>query len=252
MSAGFLGVIIATLVQYRAFSLRFWTSLLRLPTIFSAGEVAAWRVKWLVVPAAILALWSGRLLIRSIKNSSDRFGGLRLARTGFFVSAAVTVLIATLIGITIPERLRQRQMGIDAEFYAEGYTIQLALLDYRDLHGTLPSALADLKELPDPNGAIGAALSHLDLNAYKASAVLASATKTKPRSIRVGAFRNSPSSPGDAVLGNGISFTNYDLHLPGEDKILGTDDDLIMHDGLIMKVSELPPASSAPARPSRP
>lgn len=227
-------------------SLRFWS-------IVSAGEVAAWRLKWLVIPAAVLALWSGRLLIRSIKKSSDRFGGLRLARAGFVVSAVVTVLIATLIGITIPERLRQRQMGIDAEFYAQGYTIQLALLDYRDLHGTFPSALMDLKELPDPNGTIAAALSHLDPNGYKASAVLASASKTKPRSIRVGAFRNSPTSPGsDALLGNGISFTNYDLRLPGEDKILGTDDDLIMRDGVIMKVSELPPASSNPAHPNHP
>jgi len=176
---------------------------------------------------------------------------LRLARSGFVVSAAVTMLIATLIGITIPERLRQRQMGIDAEFYAQGYTIQLALLDYRDLHGTLPSALMDLKELPDPDGAIAAALSHLDPNGYKATALLASATKAKPRSIRVD--RNSPATLGaDALLGNGISFTNYDLRLPGEDKILGTDDDLIMRDGMIMKVSELPPASSAPTRPNRP
>lgn len=246
MSAAFLLATVFALTQGGRISLRFWS-------IVSAGEVAAWRLKWLVVPAAILALWSGRRLIRSIKNSSSRFGGLRLARAGFVVSAAVTVLIATLIGVTIPERLRQRQMAIDAEFYAQGYTIQRALLEYRDLHGTLPSALVDLRELPDPDGAIAAALNRLDLNAYKATAVLASAAKTKPRSIRVGAFRNSPASPGaDALLGSGLSFTNYELPLPGEDKILGTDDDLIMRDGLIMKVSDRPPASSARSRPPRP
>lgn len=247
MCAAFLLATVFALTQGGQVSLRFWS-------IISAGEVAAWRLKWLVVPAAIVALWGASLLSRSIKNSASRFGGLRLARAGFVASAAVTLLVVTLIGITIPERLRQRQMAIDSEFYAQAYTIQLALLDYRDLHGTLPSALADLKELPDPNGAIAAALSHLDPSAYKPSAVLASATKPKPRSIRVGAFPNSPTGPGaDAMPGAGISFTNYDVRLPGEDKVLGTDDDLIMHDGMIMKVSELPPASSsAPARPTRP
>jgi hypothetical protein len=246
MSAAFLLATVFALAQGGKISLRFWS-------IVTAGEVAAWRLKWLVVPAAIIALWGASFLMRSIKNSASRFGGLRLARAGFVVSAAVTVLIATLIGITIPERLRQRQMAIEAGFRAQAYTIQLALLDYRDLHGTFPSALIDLKELPDPNGAIAAALNRLDPNAYKASAVLASASKTKPRSIRVGAFRNSSASPGaDAVLSNGISFTNYDLRLPGEDKILGTDDDLIMRDGLIQKVSELPSAPSATTRPLRP
>jgi hypothetical protein len=222
-------------------SLRFWS-------IVSAGEVAAWRLKWLALPVAIFALWGGSRLVRSIKNSSSRFGGLRLARAGFVVSAAVTVLIATLIGITIPERLRQRQLSIDAEFYAQGYTIQRALLEYRDVHGTLPSALTDLRELPDPDGAIAAALNHADPTGYKATALLASATKTKPRSIRVD--RNSPTTPSpDALLGNGLSFTNYDLRLPGQDKILGTDDDLIMRDGIIMKVSELPPSASSLNRP---
>lgn len=243
MSAAFLLATVFALARGGPISLRFWS-------IVSAGEVAAWRLKWLALPAAIVALWSGRLLIRSIKNSSNRFGGLRLARAGFVVSAAVTVLIATLIGITVPARLERRQWSIDAGYYAQAYTIKLALLEYRDLHGTLPSALMDLQELPDPDGSIAAALSRLDPIGYKATALLASATKTKPRSIRVEAFRNSSASPGaDALLGNGLSFTNYDLRLPGEDKILGTDDDLIMRDGVISKVSELPSASTRPPQP---
>ncbi len=251
MFAAFVGSAVVALVQYKA---SFWSILLSSEKIVSAGEVAAWRLKWMVVPAAIVALWSGRLLIRSIENSSTRFGGLRLARAGFVVSAAVTVLIATLIGITIPVRLERRQWGIDAGYYAQAYTIQRALLEYRDLHGTLPSTLLDLKELPDPDGAIAAALSHLDPNAYKPTALLASATtKAKPRSIRVGAFRNSPASPAaDALLGNGLSFTNYELRLPTEHKLFSTDDDFIMRDGLITKASDPPPASSASSRPTRP
>ena len=36
----------------------------------------------------------------------------------------------------------------------------------------------------------------------------------------------------------GISFTNYELRLPGEDKILNNDDDLMVCDGLVMTLTE--------------
>jgi len=251
MFAAFVGSVIVALVQYK---LRFWTILFRLPAIVSAGEVAAWRLKWLVVPAAIVALWSGRRLIRSIKNSSARFGGLRLARAGFVVSVAVTVLIAILIGITIPERLRQRQDAIEAALHARGYALHLALLKYRELHGTLPTTddlTRELRTLPDPDGSIADALRYVDANGYQATSVLASASKGKGLALRGGALRNAPVTSTNADP-PGVSFTIYELRLPSEHKLLGTDDDFIMRDGLIMKASDPPPPSSAPTHPTRP
>ena len=41
----------------------------------------------------------------------------------------------------------------------------------------------------------------------------------------------------EALLGE-LSMTNYELRLPGEDKIFGNDDDLIVRDGVIMTVAE--------------
>jgi hypothetical protein len=252
MFAAFVGSVVVALVQYK---LRFWTILFRLPTIVSAGEVAAWRLKWLVVPAAIVALWSGRLLIRSIKNSSTRFGGLRLARAGFVVSVAVTVLIATLIGITIPERLRRREDAIEAAIYARGYALHLALLRYRELHGTLPTPddfSRELRTLPDPDGSIADALRYVDASGYQATSVLASAGKRKPLALRGGAaLRNAPADSANAET-PGVSFTIYELRLPSEHRLLSADDDFVMRDGLIMKASDPRPASSVSTRPSRP
>ena len=251
MFAAFVGSVTVALVQYKV---RFLTALFRLPTIVSAGEVAAWRWKWLVVPAAIVALWSGRLLIRSIKNSATRFGGLRLARAGFVVSVAVTVLIMTLIGITIPERLRQRQDAIEAGIHARGYALHLALLEYRELHGTLPTPddfSRALRTLPDPDGSIAEALRYVDVSGYQATSVLASAGKRKPLALRGGALRNAPADSANSEA-PGVSFTIYELRLPSEHRLLGTDDDFIMRDGLITKASDPQPASSASARPTRP
>jgi hypothetical protein len=248
MFAAFVGSVIVALIQYK---LRFWTIFFRSGTIISAAEVAAWRLKWLVVPAAIVALWSGRLLIRSIKNSATRFGGLRLARAGFVVSAAVTLLIATLIGITIPERLRQRQYAIEAAIYARGYTLHLALLEYRELHGTLPTTddlTKELRTLPDPDGSIAEALRYVEASGYQATSVLASASKGKGLALRGGALRNAPKTTNADPPG--VSFTSYEWRLPSEHRLLSADDDFVMRDGLIVKASD--PGSSASTRPTRP
>jgi hypothetical protein len=44
----------------------------------------------------------------------------------------------------------------------------------------------------------------------------------------------------EETLSGGISFTNYGLRLSGADKILNTEDDLIIIDGVAYKFSETP------------
>jgi len=240
MSVGFLFSTTAALVENNGLSLRFWT--LRFWTVVAAGETAAWRLKWMALPVAIAVLWSGARIIRSIKTDPNKFIGLRAARIGFTNAAVVTTLFATLIGITVPARLRQRRYGIEAKLYARGRTLSRALLEYRELHGTVPpqeELVKELRTLPDPDGSIAEALRDLDPSGYQPGAVLASATKAKPTALRGGAIRNaSVNTTAGSAGDHGIAFTNYDWRLPGEDKILNTDDDLIIRDGLVMTVAD--------------
>ena len=62
--------------------LDFWTWM-------AAAETAAWRLKWVMIPATILVLYCGRKLYRSIQESPARFCGLRYARRGYLASAAI-------------------------------------------------------------------------------------------------------------------------------------------------------------------
>lgn len=251
--AGFLSLVIVTLVQFKGPRLRLSSliSLLDLPTIISAGEVAAWRLKWVALPIAIAVLWSSARLVRSIRNNPDLFIGLRAARAGLAGCIIATLMVAALIGVTIPERLRRHQWGVEAGYYAQAYTIQRALLEYRALHGTLPTTddlVKGLSSLPDPDGSIAEALRNLDPNGYQANSVVAAAsTKSKPL-MRTTALRNATTSTN--VDPPGVSFTNYDLRLPGPDRVLNTDDDFIVVDGLVLQASELSPStankSSAP------
>jgi hypothetical protein len=208
----------------------------------AAGETAAWRLKWVMIPLTVLVFFGARKLYRSMLAEPSRFCGQRYARRGYVASAAVPLLVLILIGVTVPERLRQRQLGIEAGFNAQGYRIDRALREYREAFGTLPSELKDLgKNLPDADGSLAAALKNLDALGYTVNSEVASVPTKKPRPLRGAVILNASVAPAaDETLTGGFSFTNYELRLPGADKLLNTEDDLIVRDGVTYKTSELP------------
>jgi len=214
----------------------------------AAGETAAWRLKWIAIPVTLVVLWGGVKIYRSMLKSPSRFCGLGYARTGLMASALVPVLIVVLIGVTVPERLRQRRDGLEAASYALGYRVARAQLEYNARFGTLPAELNDLRRLPDPDGSIAAALSVVDASAYKPSADLAALPKQKAQTLRGALIRNaSLDPPTDDSPGEGLSFTTYELRLRGPDKLMRTEDDLIVFDGVIKKASEI--VTGPPRRP---
>jgi hypothetical protein len=162
----------------------------------------------------------------------------------------VPVLIALLIGVTVPERLRQRQRGIEAGFHAQGYAIDRALLEYRLQFGTLPTDLKDLSRLADKDGSIASALASVDITGYKVTADVAALPTKKPQQLRGAVIMNaSINNATDDSPQEGLSFTNYELPMAGEDKIMGTEDDFLVRDGVITKGLPVVRRSSSSARP---
>lgn len=214
--------------------------------MISAAETAAWRLKWFALPLSVVALWGGLLIYRSIRHEKSRFGGHDFARSGLGASALVLLMIVTFIGLTVPERLRQRQRGMEAAIEAQGYTLQRAFLEYRARYKTYPTSIKDLQEgLADPDGSIAVALSNIDPNSYKPSANLADASTAKPRPMAGAALRRvSTNNTTDDAVNEKISFTNYEVRLPGADKIPNTDDDWLMRDGLFVRPTRSAPVSS--------
>lgn len=216
---------------------RFWS-------IMGAAETAAWRLKWIAIPASLIALWLGHIICKSIRRNPKRFAGIRMAHGGLLSSALVVVMMLTFIGITIPARLRQRDEAGYAASYARAYAINLGFLEYRERFGTLPATPDDLNEalaskaIPDPDGSIAEAVKDMYGSSYSPSGDLAALPKKKTRTLRGTALRNASLRSTDDGPTGGISFTRYELRLPGPDKKLGTDDDLIMRDGLIIKAVE--------------
>lgn len=208
-------------------------------TWIAAAETAAWRLKWVMIPLTLFVLFASRKLYRSIQQSPGQFCGLRYARRGYVASAVIPLLVLILIGITVPERLRHQQWGIEAGVNAQWRRYDRALDEYRETYGTLPGDSQALRRLPDPDGSIAAALNSLDTSGYlPSSADLAAVPTKKPQPLRGLVIRNASISTADDAPGERLSFTNYELPLPGPDKIMGNEDDLIVRDGVTYKASE--------------
>jgi hypothetical protein len=206
----------------------------------AAGETAAWRLKWLSIPVLIATFWLGRRLYRSILLQPERFCGVKYARNGLVASAVVVMLIALLISVTVPARLEHRKLAQEAAFRAHGYVIDRAFTEYRIKYKTYPAYVSDLERLPDPDGSLAAALATVDASAYRPSADVAAVATEKSRRLRGAVIRNaSLSTATDDTPAGGLSFTNYVLRLPGEDKITGTDDDWVARDGMVMRLADV-------------
>jgi type II secretory pathway pseudopilin PulG len=207
----------------------------------AAGETAAWRLKWVAIPILFAILWIGRKLYRSILHQPQRFCGVKYARRGLLASSVVTLLIALLIGITVPARMEQRRLSKEASIRAQGYAIELALAQYKLKYKTYPADLRSLLDrTPDPDGTLAAALLNIDPNTYSPRVDVAANSTEKTRMRRGTVIRKASFSPDvDDTPSGGLAFTNYALVLPGEDKLYRTEDDWIIQDGMIMKQSEI-------------
>jgi hypothetical protein len=219
--AAALGATAGSLLQFDEFALD-------AKTLLRAAETAAWRLKWTALPAGVLLIALCEWLYARMWREPARFVGHAYARAGLAAVATVTLALFVLIGVTVPERLRMRELGRRAAENAVLYETDLALARYRKRFGTYPAALTDLRRLEDPDGSVARLLAVIAPGEYKPETDLASLSAGRAVKAR-GRRRVGTTDATDA----GIALTNYGLTLPGRDRVLGTDDDLYIRDGRI-------------------
>jgi hypothetical protein len=207
-----------------------------------AAETAAWRLKWVSLPVMFVVLWFGGKIYRSIRNQPKRFCGLTYARNGLVASATVAILIAFLIGVTVPARLQQRKLAQEAAIRAPWYTFEAAVTEYRLRYHTYPADFKELRDrIPDPYGTLAEALSQLDPGGYHPSyGDVAAVGAERSRTLRGAVVRPASLSPApEDIQPGGLTFTKFELRIAGEDKILGNEDDWIGRDGMLMRWSDV-------------
>jgi hypothetical protein len=220
--------------------------------LLRAAETAAWRLKWTALPAGLLLSFLCSKLYARMRREPSRFVGHTHARAGLAVTFAVALALSTFIGITVPERLRVRELARRAADNALLYETDIALGRYRRQFGTYPAAISDLRRLEDTDGSVARLLNTIAPGEYKPETDIASLTtgRAKARSKRRGTVIRARASNSDDLPGDSIVLTNYEVTLPGRDRLLGTDDDLYIRDGLILdapRTSTKRPASPQPS-----
>jgi len=246
----FAFLIVTMMRWYERASFNFWS-------LIAAAETAAWQLKFAWLPATVLAMIGGTIILKSVRGDRARFGGVSLARAGVAMSVAACLLGVTFIAVTIPARLRQREVARQAREEAILYAAASALLQYSAQYGTLPGDVHELKKLPDPDGRIAAVIANFaDAESYQPSSPLQATARAPKKSrrpstrpaLRNVAFNSNTAAPST----DGVVFTNYALVWAGADAILGTDDDRALRDGALVSPKPLvvPISSPSPARPT--
>ncbi|MBA2341679.1 MAG: hypothetical protein H0V88_14925 [Pyrinomonadaceae bacterium] len=224
-------------------------------------ENAAWRLKYTVLPLSVIGLWASWSVTKRMRRAPARFTGHGIAHACLALTGAIMVTNAVGIGISIPERLRVAQIAHEAANNALLYASHRAILDYQACYGTYPATLDDLRKLPDADGSIAAALDHLASSEYRPTApptAQLTNSNSSGRSLRGSTAKLRYAKRrvnADDGVGAGVSFNNYELKWPGEDKIFGTADDRVMRDGVFVESSQYPnprPTATASASPRTP
>ncbi|HWS88263.1 MAG TPA: hypothetical protein VN282_14930 [Pyrinomonadaceae bacterium] len=245
VSAAGLVLLLAALAATVGALLEFEEFSLAPKTLLRAAETAAWRLKWTALPAGLVLVAACAWLCARMRRAPSRFVGHAYARAGFAAVAAVTLALGALIGVTVPERLRMRELARRAAENAVLYETDLALARYRKRFGTYPAALTDLRRLEDPDGRVARLLAVIAPGEYKAETDIASLSTGRPKAR--GKRRAAAAAD---TTDAGIALTNYGLTLPGRDRVLGTADDLYIRDGRIRE--EAPSATFVKASAATP
>jgi hypothetical protein len=206
--------------------------------LLNGAEFAVWKYKWILVPASLLGFWASWKLRAGIRREPVKFVSGRPVRYGLLASGVAVCGILTLIGVTIPQRIQSYRISVDAEQYAKAYAYDRALTAYRNRFGTFPTVPGDLRKLPDPDGTIAELLKDSNQSAYRPWTELASASPgsvPKPKLDGASIRQASINTGTDVAEEEPVSFTSYELRTPGADGMYGTEDDLLISDGIVAK-----------------
>lgn len=193
--------------------------------LFALVVVAALTFTKFLAFGAILVIWSAWRAMKLAKNNPQGYGGYRVATATLTVTLIASLGISGyVVGYGIPRFLRNREIRRDAATKADMIRYYANVLEeYKRIYGSYPRNAQEAAKVS--NEPLPADYWNHNIS-YQS---------------RIGAVANA--LPGRTA----ISFSNFELRSKGPDELEGTDDDIIMRDGLFYTVAELKSQSSVNA-----
>lgn len=172
--------------------------------------------KW-AAPLALVPAWLALRAMRLEKRDPEGYGGRRVAAVTLVLAIAGVAGMATYAVSCIPRALDNHRIRRVAATEAAMHHVAALLEEYKANNLSYPEDMAALKKLL--NGDMPA-------DYWEKAIRYSSATESVSEGNRPGAFVK-------------ITYTKFELRSAGGDGIEGTDDDIIMRDGVFYTSAEL-------------
>jgi hypothetical protein len=187
---------------------------LTLLMIVATGAIIG--TKWLAF-ASVFVIWSAWRAVRLSRREPESYGGFRTAATTLALTLSASAALAAYGIAQIPRALDNYRIRRIAATQAAMYHYWSVLENYKGTSGSYPKNAQQLKEATGESAP----------------------TDYWERSIK---FQSRTDAIADrSIQVTGIQLTNFELRSAGPDGVVGTDDDIIMRDGMFLPSSEVKP-----------
>ena len=173
--------------------------------------------KWLGV-ILVIPIWRAARAMRLARREPDWYGGYKVATATLILSVAAGVFSVIYVAKNVPQFLENRKVRRIAATQAAMYHLASLLEDYKRTYGSYPRNTQEIKK---------AITESLPADYWK-------------KSIQYQSFTEAIAEATDPKFGRtGIPFNNFELRSAGPDGKEGTDDDIIMRDGIFFTAAEI-------------
>ncbi|HKS40604.1 MAG TPA: type II secretion system protein GspG [Blastocatellia bacterium] len=170
--------------------------------------------KWLGI-ILIIPIWRAARAMRLARRDSELYGGYKVATATLILAIAAGVFSVVYVAKNIPQFLENRKERRVAATQAAMYHLAGLLEEYKRTYGSYPRNSQEIMK---------AVTESLPMDYWK-------------KSIRYQSFTEAIA--GDWLARTGIPFNNFELRSAGPDGKEGTDDDIIMRDGIFFTNAEI-------------
>lgn len=170
--------------------------------------------KWLVV-AVVIPMWVAARAMRIVRRDPEWYGGYKVAAATLTLTIIGGVVAASYGLANVPRFFENRRVRRVAATQAAMYHLANQLEDYKRAYGSYPRNAQEIKK---------AVTESLPVDYWE-------------KTIR---YQSHTDALADIFIGRtGIPINNFELRSAGPDGIEGTDDDIIMRDGVFFTNAEI-------------
>jgi hypothetical protein len=166
------------------------------------------------VPVLLIAAYLAYRGCQQARRAPERYGGEQVARVGLVAALLLLLVHAGVFTARIPRMIENGRLRREAATRANLYRLAWAIEAYRQQYGTYPRRLIDLQEL-DPN--------------------------LKPVVDAWGREFVYSAISGEVAAAAPMPFQRYQLVSKGPDGILGTADDIVLRDDVLLGGTNVEP-----------